>query len=378
MNRKSFLAMSTAILFSVGVAQAQDPVRIGIVVELSGAGAPAGTNWRDGIKIAVDEINADGGILGRLVETAEYDTQTDPQTSRALVQKAIDEGAYAIWGTIYSGSTLVNMLVAQQNEIPQFVGSESPAIVDKGNPFVFRTSSGAQKGVPALTPYFKDTLGAKKVGIAWVNNEFGKGGHDVFAAEMAKVGIEVVADVSSEQAQTDYAADVARLKDSGAEAVFVYMNQEESARFLIEARKQGLAMPLVGEVTLTEAKVIELAGGAAEGAIAHVGLTATATQIEGIAEFAAKFEQSFNRRPTHDAIKGYVGAWATKYVTEMVGEFNGAAFAEKMKNLCLSVAEHPRMLLDTCWDATGEMSRPSFMVQVKDGSPVVIGTVPAN
>ncbi len=378
MNRKTFLAMSTAILASVGAAHAQDPVKIGIVVELSGSGAPSGTNWRDGIKIAVDEINADGGILGRQVQTSEYDTQTDPQVSRALVQKAIDEGAYAIWGTVYSGSTLVNMLVAQQNEIPQFVGAESPAIVQKGNPFVFRTSSGAQKGIPALVPYFTDTLKAKKVGIAWVNNEFGKGGHDVFVAEMQKAGIEIVADVSSEQAQTDYAADVARLKDSGADAVFVYTHQEESARFLIEAKKQGLSMPLVGEVTLTEAKVIELAGGAAEGAIAHVGVTATATQIEGIAEFATKFEEAFKRKPTHDAIKGYIGAWTTKYVTEMVGEFDGAAFAEKMKNLCLDVAAHPRILLDTCWDDTGEMSRPSFMVQVKDGAPVVIGTVPAN
>lgn len=383
MNRKTLLARTllatgAAILASLGAAQAQDPVKIGIVVELSGSGAPAGTNWRDGIRIAVEEINADGGILGRQIQTGEYDTQTDPQTSRALVQKAIDEGAYAILGTVYSGSTLVNMLVAQQNEIPQFVGAESPAIVEKGNPFVFRTSSGAQKGVPALVPYFVDTLGAKKVGIAWVNNEFGKGGHDVFTAEMAKAGIEVVADVPSEQAQTDYAADVARLKDSGADAVFVYMHQEESARFLIEARKQGLSMPLVGEVTLTEAKVIELAGGAAEGAIAHVGLTATATQIEGIAQFAQKFEGTFKRRPTHDAIKGYIGAWAMKYVTEMVGDFDGAAFAEKMKGLCLNVAEHPRMLLDTCWDNVGEMSRPSFMVQVKDGAPVVIGTVPAN
>lgn len=383
MNRKTFLAktflaMSTAIPASLGAAHAQDPVKIGIVVELSGSGAPSGTNWRDGIKIAVDEINADGGILGRQVQTSEYDTQTDPQVSRALVQKAIDEGAYAIWGTVYSGSTLVNMLVAQQNEVPQFVGAESPAIVQKGNPFVFRTSSGAQKGIPALVPYFTDTLKAKKVGIAWVNNEFGKGGHDVFVAEMEKAGIEIVADVSSEQAQTDYAADVARLKDSGADAVFVYTHQEESARFLIEAKKQGLTMPLVGEVTLTEAKVIELAGGAAEGAIAHVGVTATATQIEGIAEFATKFEETFKRKPTHDAIKGYIGAWTTKYVTEMVGEFDGAAFAEKMKNLCLDVAAHPRILLDTCWDDTGEMSRPSFMVQVKDGAPVVIGTVPAN
>lgn len=378
MNRKILLALSAAVVATFGAAQAQEAVKVGVVAELSGAGAPSGTNWRDGIKIAVEEINADGGILGKKVEITEYDTQTDPQVSRALVQKAIDEGAYAIWGTIYSGSTMVNMLVAQQNGTPQFVGSEAPGIVQKGNPFIFRTSSGAQKGVPALTSYFTDTLKAKKVGVAWVNNEFGKGGHDVFVAEMQKAGIEVIADVPSEQAQTDYAADVSKLKEANPDAVFVYMNQEESARFLIEAKKQGLAMPLVGEVTLTEAKVIELAGGAAEGAIAHVGVTATATEVPGIGAFAKKFEEAFKRKPTHDAIKGYVGAWTTKYVTDMVGEFDGEKFSEKMHGLCLKAADHPKILLDTCWDETGEMSRPSFMVQVKDGAPVVIGTVPAN
>ncbi|MEO9338434.1 ABC transporter substrate-binding protein [Mesorhizobium sp. SB112] len=378
MNFRSILAVTAALLASAGAVQAQETVNIGMVAELSGPGAPSGTNWRDGIRIAAEEINEDGGILGKQVKVSEYDTQTDPQVSRALVQKAIDEGAFAILGTIYSGSTMVNMLVAQQNSIPQFVGSEAPGIVEKGNPFVYRTSSGAQKGVPALTTYFVDTLKAKKVGVAWVNNEFGKGGHDVFIAEMEKAGIEVTVDVPSEQAQSDYAADVSRLKQSNPDAVFVYMNQEESARFLIEAKKQGLAMPLVGEVTLTEAKVIELAGTAAEGAIAHVGVTATATDIAGIAAFAEKFETKFKRKPTHDAIKGYVGAWATKYVTELVGEFDGEAFAEKMSGLCLKVAEHPKMLLDTCWDEKGEMSRPSFMVQVKDGKPEVIGTIPAN
>lgn len=378
MYSKFALALGTALLTLVGSAQAQDAVEIGVVVELSGAGAPAGTNWRDGIRIAVDEINAEGGILGKPVKVTEYDTQTDPQISRALVQKAIDGRAYAIWGTIYSGSTLVNMLVAQQNSVPQFVGSEAPTIVEKGNPFVFRTSSGAQKGVPALVPYFKDTLKAKKVGVAWVNNEFGRGGRNVFIAEMKKAGIEVVADVPSEQAQTDYASDVSKLKQSGADAVFVYMNQEESARFLIEAKKQGLSMPLVGEVTLTEAKVIELAGPAAEGAIAHVGITATADQVEGITAFREKFVKTFKRVPTHDAIKGYIGAWTTKYVTELVGKFDGEAFSEKMHGLCLPATKYPRILLDTCWDNRGEMSRPSFMVQVRNGSPVVIGTVPAN
>jgi len=375
---KYLIRAGAALLTLLSAAHAQDTVKIGVVVELSGAGAPAGTNWRDGVKIAVEEINAQGGILGKRVQTTEHDTQTDPQISRALVQKSIDDGAYAIWGTIYSGSTLVNMLVAQQNSVPQFVGSEAPAIVEKGNPFVFRTSSGAQKGVPSLVPYFKDTLKAKKVGVAWVNNEFGRCGRNVFLAEMKKAGIDVITDVASEQAQTDYASDVAKLKQSSLDAVFVYMNQEESARFLLEAKKQGLTTPLVGEVTLTEAKVIELAGPAAEGAIAHVGITASADQIPGIAAFREKFQSTFKRVPTHDAIKGYIAAWATKYVTELVGKFDGEAFAKKMQGLCLPAAQYPRMLLDTCWDNRGEMSRPSFMVQVRNGTPVVIGTVPAN
>jgi branched-chain amino acid transport system substrate-binding protein len=77
-------------------------------------------------------------------------------------------------------------------------------------------------------------------------------------------------------------------------------------------------------------------------------------------------------------LKGYVGVWTTKYVTDMVGKLDGEAFAEKMHGLCLKAADYPKVLLDTCWDDRGEMSRPSFMVQVKDGVPTVIGTVPAN
>lgn len=374
MYRRTAIALTAALFAALGVAQAQEPLKIGIVAELSGAGAPSGTNWRDGARMAIEEINAEGGILGSQIEATEYDTQTDPQVSRALVQKAIDEGAYAIWGTIYSGSTIVNMLVAQQSGVPQFVGSEAPAITQKGNPYIFRTSMGAQKGIPALTPYFTDTLKAKTVGVAWVNNEFGKGGHDVFIEEMKNAGIEVLVDIPSEQGQTDYAADVSKLKESGADAVWVYMNQEESARFLVEARKQGLSMPLVGEVTLTDQKVIDLAGDAANGAIAHVSMTLAAPEI---APFGEKFEAKYGRAPIQDAIKGYIAAWTTKYVSEMVGSLDREAFVEKMHGLCLPAKDYPNILLDICWDDTGEVSRPSFMIQVKDGKATVIGKVPA-
>jgi branched-chain amino acid transport system substrate-binding protein len=97
-----------------------------------------------------------------------------------------------------------------------------------------------------------------------VNNDFGKGGHQVFLDEMKKVSIEVVTDVLSEPGQADFAADVSKLKSTSAQSVFVYLNEEESARFLTEAAEQTLGLPLVGEVTLTGQKVIDPAGAAAE------------------------------------------------------------------------------------------------------------------
>lgn len=368
-------AISFGTLVPFKGAYAADTVNIPCVCELSGAGAVSGSNYRDGAHLAIDEINANGGILGRQIEMTDYDTQTDPQTSRALVQKAIDAGAYVIMGTVYSGSTIVNMLVARQAGVPQMTGSEAPNITQQGNPFIFRTSSGAEKGVPSLTPYFRDTLKVKKIAIAWVNNEFGKGGHDVFVDQMKNAGIEIVADVPSEQGQADFAADVSKIKQSGAQAAFIYLNEEEDARFLREARKQGLSIPLVGEVTLTGQKVIDLAGDAANGAFAHVGLATSAPVFK---DFVKKFKDTYNRDTDHNGIKGYIGIYAIKYVTEMIGKFDQQAFADKMHGLTLKAADYPGMLLDTSWDDTGEMSRTSFMTEVKDGKQVVIGTVPAN
>jgi branched-chain amino acid transport system substrate-binding protein len=267
------------------------------------------------------------------------------------------------------------MLVAQQNGYPQFTGSESPTITAKGNPYIFRTSFGAQKSMPKIGAYLADELGIKNVAVVWANTEFGKGGHDAFVEVAGNEGI--VADIPTEQAQVDFAADVAKVKSSGAEAVFVYLTEEESARFLLEADKQDLDIPIAGETVLISQKVIDLAGEAANGAFGHVGLTADAP-IDRITEFAAKFEERYGYRPDHNAIKGYMGIWTVKYVTEMIGEFDRQALADKLHGLCLDADEHPNVLMDVCWDDTGEVSRESFLVEVVDGKQEITKILPAN
>ncbi len=368
---------TAAIALALATVPAFAEIKIGSIVELSGPGAAAGTNFRDGVKMGFEEINAAGGVLGEPVDVEEYDSQTDPQVSRAMVQKAIDDGVYVITGTVFSSSTVVNMLVAKQAGIPQFTGSEAPSITAMNNPFIFRTAFGSQKGVPKLVRYMTEEMGVKKVAVVWANTEFGKGGHTAFVEEAAKAGVEIVADIPTEQAQNDFSADVVQLKGVEADAVFVYLTEEESARFLREARKQGITQPLVGETTLIGNKVIELAGEAANGAMGHVGLTPNA-DIAAMTEMVARFTDAYRYTPDHNAIKGYTAAYAIKCVTEMIGSADSAAFAEKMHGLTITAAECPGILMDVSWDDTGEMSRESFFVEVEDGKQVVKAVLPPN
>src|SRR5438128_9665665 len=279
------------------LAQTQ-PVKIVGLVELSGTGATSGTNFNDGVKLAVKEINAAGGILGRKVEYTSSDTQSQPQVAKALAVKAIDDGAYVVMGPVFSGSILVSMAETRRAGIPNFTGGESAAITQQGNPYIFRTSFTQATAMPKVARYIKDTVKAKTVAIVWVNNDFGKGGRDTIMKALEAQGIKVAADISTDPGQVDFSGAVLKVKQSNADAVFVYTNEEESARALRELKKQGYDKPIVGETTLTSQKVIELAGDAANGAVAHVGLTADAPQPT-IKAFDERFQKEYKYKTDH-------------------------------------------------------------------------------
>src|SRR5260370_23633954 len=143
-----------------------------------------------------------------------------------------------------------------------------------------------------------DDVRAKPVAIVWVNNDFGKGGRALTSKEFARYGIKVAADLSTEAGQADFAADVSKINAAAPDAVFIYVNEEESARILKELKRQGVTAPLIGETTLVGQKGVELASDAANGARGHVGLT-TDAPIDLIKEFREKFVNKYNYVPEH-------------------------------------------------------------------------------
>jgi branched-chain amino acid transport system substrate-binding protein len=364
----------TAFVALLASAHAQSVKIVGLV-ELSGTGTTSGTNFDNGIKLAVKEINAAGGILGRKIDYASFDTQSNPGVAKGLTDKAVDDEAYVVMGPVFSGSIMVSMASTRRAEIPNFTGGEAAAITQQGNPYVFRTSFTQSTAMPKIANYIRDKVKAKTVDVVYVNNDFGKGGRDLIIKSLESRGIKIGADISSEPGQVDFSSVVVKAKQSNADALFAYTNEEESARLLKELKKQGYKKPIIGETVLTSQKVIELAGDAANGAIAHVGLTADAPQA-AVKKFDAAFQKEFNTRSDHNGLKGYIGMYTIKAVTEKIGKFDSKAFAAAMKNISLSAKTHPGLLLDIAYDENGDLDRESYLTTVVNGKQVVSEILP--
>ncbi|GAU80454.1 ABC transporter substrate-binding protein [Bosea sp. BIWAKO-01] len=367
-----------AAALSAGLATpalAQDKVKLVNVVELSGAGATAGTNWKNGIDLAVADINAKGGILGRKIEIVHYDTQTNPGNTRAAVQRAIDEGTYAVLGPVFSGPIGASMQIAQRAEIAQFVGGEAAGLTKQGNQYLFRTSLSQAAAMPKIANYLKNTVKAGSVAVVWVNNDFGKGGRDAIMPELEKAGIKVAADVATEQGQADFAADAIKIKNSNADAIFVYLNEEESARFLRAAKQQGISKPMVGETTLLGAKVIELAGEAANGVKGHVGLSIDAP-IPAFQEFGKKYQAKYNYASDHNGLKGYMAVYMIKWATEKQKKFDSKGVADTLRGATIKPSDEPGILMETTIESNGDLDRESFLAEVINGKQVINATLP--
>jgi len=372
---KPQLSIATALACLLVVSTAHAEIKIAVLQELSGTGATAGTNFKNGVQLAVNEINAAGGILGQKLDATIEDTQSNPGIAKGLALKAVDDGAFAVFGPTFSGSMIVSMAQTRKAQVPNFTGADAAAITQQGNPYVFRTSFTQTVSMPKLARYIAGALKAKTVAIIFVNNDFGKGGRDAFVKAAAAAGLTMAADISTDAGLLDFSAAVLKAKRSNADVVFVYTNEEESARCLRELRKQEVTKPIVGETTLTGQRVIELAGPAANGALAHVGLT-TDAPIPAVREFRAKFEKAYKYTPDHNGLKGYTSVYMLKAGIAAAGKLDRVAVAKALHGLKIRAASEPGVLMDVAIDDHGDLDRESFIVEVKNGKQEVKETLP--
>ncbi len=373
-----FTTLLAALTLGAATAPAlaqNDPIKLVNLLELSGPIASAGINYRDGVELAVKEINAAGGVLGRKFEVTTLDTQSNAAVSKALAQKAVDMGAFAVIGPTFSGAMVVSAAETRRAEIPNFTGAAAASITQQGNPYVIRTNTTQAASMPKLARYIKDGLKAQTVDIMYINSDFGKGGRDEFLKAAPTLGLKIGADISTDQGQVDFSSAVLKAKQSNGDVLFVYTNEEECARIARELRKQGYTKPVVGEATLISQKTIELAGDAANGMQGHVALTVDAP-TPTMKAFDEKFMKEYKRKSDHNGIQGYSVPYIIKAVSEKIGKIDGKAFAAAVKDMPLYVKDYPGILIDTKFDKNGDPDRVSYIVEVKGGKQIVTATLP--
>ena len=192
---------------------------------------------------------------------------------------------------------------------------------------------------------------------------------------MKKRGIAYVGETSVENGQVDFVPDVLKVKNAKPDAVLIYLNTEESAKFLREAQRQDLGIPLVGETTLLNQTVVELAGPAANGIKGHISLSANAP-FPRMQAFRSAFMAKYGTIPDHNAVAGYLAAYVIKAATEKVGKADSAALATALHGVKLLAKDEPGLLFDISFDDRGDPDFDSLIGEVVDGQIRITSTLP--
>jgi branched-chain amino acid transport system substrate-binding protein len=346
------------------------------ITEVKGGGAVAGTSFRRGYQLAIEEINAAGGVLGERLSLTQFDIETAPAAAVDAAKSAVALKPFAILGPVFSGVTLAAMSATQTTGIPHFTGGEAASVARKFHPTIMRTSLSQQGAVPRLAALTAYGLGAKRIALLSVDNEFGRDARGLLREALTRRGAVLEFDGSVSPGQADVDDVVQRALATKPDAVLLYLNEGESVIVLKSIRKHGYEGHVVGDGPLVSAQVIEAAGAAAENVVAHTGISVD-LQTPRMRSFVAGYVKRFGAKPDHNAVKGYFAVQVVKAGLTRLGKADMAGFMSLVKNTRLEGRANPDLMTTVSYDWFGDLNRESYFVQVKGGSTEILGTLSA-
>ncbi len=271
--RTSRFVRALVVLVALGIglgpgpAAAQDLV-VGVAAPVTGNLAQIGKQFAEGAQLAADEVNARGGIKGRKVVVRVEDDKGDPKDAVSVAQKfASDDRVLAVLGHYSSSACFAAIPVYTKARLATITPSASHTeLTTKGGKYMFRMWSPISVYAPDLAHYTVKKLGKKNVGVVYAFNDWGIQTKDFYVKELEKLGAKVVVTEVVYDKDTDFKAQLTKVKAAGPDVLAVLTYYTTGALVVQQARNLGIAAPLVGTGTLYEDKFLEIAGkGNAEG-----------------------------------------------------------------------------------------------------------------
>jgi len=334
MNRRTVLAaaiVSAATALS-GQAFAAEPVKVGAIECLTGLNAKYGTMIKPGFDLALDEINAKGGVLkGRPIELIYEDSASQKEQAINAAKKLIGrDHVVAILGPTLSSEMFAAGPVANERGIP-IIGTSNTAkgITDIGE-FVFRTSLPESDVLPVTLKKAQAKFGIKKVALLYSNDDsFTKSGFDVFKETLDKLGIEIATIETFSTKDTDFSAQLTKIKSLNVDALVVSALAEAGGGLVLQARQLGIpkTVPIIGGNGFNSPKIAEIAGDAAEGVISGSPWFIAKEGAQN-QNFVDSFRKKYNMDPDQFAAQAY----DTMYILAAAFDRAGEADSKKLRD----------------------------------------------
>jgi len=328
------------ILLCAAPAVAQEPIRIGVTQPLTGAFAASGNYVAQGAKIAEDAINASGGVLGRKIQLVVEDNKSNPTEAVATAEKLIAKDKVPVlMGAWSSTLTLAVMPKLMEYEVPMLVEtSSSGKITTSGNPFIFRISPTSEMEARAFTPNVK-TFGIKKADFLATNNDFGLGASQEFSQMLKAQGVQVGVMETMDPKATDFSAQLAKIKASGGDTLFVTTAVEQATLILKQAKEQQVKARIIttgGSVSPDQ--LIAQAGDAANGSYHLVFFTPWFPEAVKNPDIARKFVAEWNARKYNiggltEGFRGWDGIHTIVEAIKAAGKAEPKAIAQALWNV---------------------------------------------
>lgn len=310
---------------SGGDAKGQQTVKFGFVTAYTGPGAAYGQAMKDGVDLAVEEINNNPNTKMK-IDLKTYDTKLVKAEAINAVKKCIEQDkVLAIEGPMTSGEMFAAGPIAQQSKVVAFgTGTTAPGITDIGD-YIFRNAIPGKMAIPITVKKAQEKLGFKKVAILYSNNNDQMVGENKIYQELLKeMGLEIVATETFADKDTDFSAQLTKIQAANPDVIAVAGLYQEGALIVKKAREMGMTQPILANNGFNSPAYIQQAGEAANGT-----LVATPWNAESKSEKAQAFRKAFVAKYGHEPDQFAAQAYDAMYLMHQAAEQSGTTTDRK-------------------------------------------------
>lgn len=352
-----------------GGSKEEDTLTLGCVGPLTGSGAASGTVQANAVKMAVDEINEQGGIDGKYkIKLLSEDDEGVPAKSVTVTQKLVSQdGIDVMVGALNSSCTLADMEITSKAKIPQITPSSSAqSIVQQGNEYIFRTTATDTTHVKTLFKYVKEKLNGKKIAMIYESSDFGTGAYNLVSTMAAENGLELVDNEVYNSGEKDFSVQLTKIKQAQPDAIILWGYYTEAALICKQAKQNGITTPLIG-TGFNSPKLVELGGSDVDGLIFTTAFT-EANPDPTVQAFDKKYKETYNMNYDQNAPQAYDTVYLIADAVKRAGSLDGKA----LRDAILATADFEGVAGKYKFESNGEMVKDLLVVQIQDGKHTII------